>query len=131
MNGYDKYTRYLELINGDPWKIAALKVSKQRYAAKRRDIDWNLNDEKTIKKIAQSTHCAISGRKLVFEIDNKDSPSIDRIKNHLGYTARNTQIVTSAVNRAKNTLTDQEFVQMCCDVAAKQGWKKPMSGHKE
>ena len=53
MNGYDKYTRYLEHTNGDPWKIAAHKVSKQRYAAKRRDIDWNLNDEKTIKKAVE------------------------------------------------------------------------------
>jgi hypothetical protein len=125
MNEYDKYTRHLELTNGDPWRIASLRVSKQKYAAKTRNLDWTLNYDVVVKKIANSTHCALSGRELVFEVDNIDSPSIDRKKNHLGYTPRNIQIVTSAVNKAKNTLSDQEFIEMCCNVAEKHGWINP------
>jgi len=125
MNEFDKYTRHLDRTNGDPWRIASLRVSKQKYAAKKRGLDWTLNDNIVINKIAKSTRCALSGRALVFEIDNIDSPSIDRKKNHLGYTARNIQIVTSAVNKAKNVLSDQEFIQMCCDVAEKHGWLNP------
>ena len=125
MNEFDKYTRLLELTNGNPERLAKLRVSKQKYNAKLRGIDWKLNDHNMVKKIATSTHCAISGRPLVFEIDNKDSPSIDRIKSQLTYTVRNTQIVTTAVNKAKHTLTDQEFVEMCCSVAEKNGWQPP------
>jgi hypothetical protein len=125
MNQYEKYTRLLEVTNGDPWRIASLRVSKQKYAAKKRGLNWSLNDNRIIKKIAESTHCALSGRLLKFEIDNIDSPSIDRKKNHLGYTARNVQIVTSAVNKAKNVLTDEEFIEMCCSVAEKNGWINP------
>jgi hypothetical protein len=123
-NYYDIYTRTLELTNGDPDRFASLKVSKQKYAAKRRGLDWKLNDDRIIKKIAESKYCALSGRKLEFEIDNINSPSIDRIKNHLGYTPRNVQIVTTAVNRAKNMLTDDEFIKMCCDVAVNHGYVK-------
>lgn len=121
---YDQYTRMLEITNGDPWRIASLRASKQKYSAKKRGLDWTLNDDSIVKKIAKSTHCALSGRQLVFEVDNIDSPSIDRIKNHLGYTPRNIQIVSSAVNKAKHVLTDQQFIEMCCDVASNNGWVK-------
>ena len=125
MNGYDKYTRLLELTNGDPERIASLRVSKQKYSAKKRGIGWKLDDQRIKRKIAKSTHCALSGRKLVFEVDNIDSPSIDRIKSHLDYTHHNIQIVTTAVNKAKHDLTDDEFLQICFDVAVKHGYSKP------
>lgn len=131
MDEYDKYTRLLELTNGDPWRFSSLKVSKQRYNAKRRGIDWTLNDDRLIKKIAESTHCAISGRELQFEINNIDSPSIDRKNSNLGYSARNVQIVTTAINKAKMDLSDAEFIKLCCDVAANNGWVKRDVGVEE
>jgi hypothetical protein len=125
MTQFEKYTRLLEITNGDPWRIASMRVSKQKYAAKKRNLEWTLSDNTIINKIAKSTHCALSGRRLVFEINSIDTPSIDRKKNHLGYTPRNVQVVTSAVNKAKNVLSDQEFIQMCCDVAQQNGWIGP------
>jgi hypothetical protein len=125
MDEFDRYTRRLELTNGDPWRLARLRVPKQRYAAGKRGIDWDLDIEATVKRIATSTHCAISGRPLVFEISHKDVPSIDRKNSLKGYTRSNTQIVSSCVNIAKNKLTDQEFVEMCCDVAKMNGWIQP------
>jgi hypothetical protein len=127
MNEFEKYTRLLELTNGDPLRLASLRVSKQKYSASARGIKWKLDTDVTIKRIATSTHCAISGRPLIFEIGHKDVPSIDRKDSNKGYTKRNTQIVSSSVNRAKNTLTDQEFVEMCCSVAEKNGWIPPQS----
>ena len=124
MNGYDKYTRHLERTNGNPWKIASNRYSKQKYAAKKRDIEWTLDRERTIKRIAASTHCALSGRPLVFEIANIDSPSIDRKNSNGIYSARNTQIVTSAVNKAKHDLTEKEFIEMCCCVAEQNGYAR-------
>ena len=126
MDGFEKYTRLLELTNGDPWRLASLRVSKQRDAANRRCISWDLDREDTVQLIAESTHCAISGRPLVFEIGNKDVPSIDRKDSLKGYTRRNIQIVSSSVNIAKNNLTDQEFIDMCCSVAENNGWRKPL-----
>jgi len=119
------------MTNGDPWRFSSLKVSKQKYAAKRRGIDWTLNDDRLIKKIAESTHCAISGRELQFEINNIDSPSIDRKNSNLGYSARNVQIVTTAINKAKMDLSDAEFIKLCCDVAANNGWVKRDVGVEE
>jgi len=118
-------TRLLELTNGNPWRLASIRVSKQKNAAATRGIDWDLNRDSIVKRIATSTHCAISGRPLVFEIGHKDVPSIDRKNSLKGYTSRNTQIVSSSVNIAKNNLTDREFVEMCCNVAEKHGWLAP------
>ena len=124
MNGHDKYTRRLELTNGDPWRFSSLKVSKQRYSARRRGLNWALDADSTVKKIAESTHCAISGRPLEFEIDNVNSPSIDRKNSGIGYTDCNIQIVTTGINKAKQDLSDDEFIKLCCDVAANNGWIK-------
>lgn len=125
MKQLTQHARLVEHLNGDNWLIAAHRVSKQKHAAKTRNLEWTLKRDSIVSKLAKSTHCALSGRALVFEINNIDSPSIDRKKNHLGYTPRNIQIVTAAVNRAKNTLSDKEFIQMCCDVAEKNGWTSP------
>lgn len=125
MNEYDKYTKRLDTLNSDPVSFASLKVSKQKYAAKKRGIEWQLHTDTTINRIVRSKECAISGRKLIFEIGHPDAPSIDRKNSKLGYTSRNTRIVTTSINIAKNDLTEKEFIKMCCDVAEKNGWLNP------
>lgn len=125
MDGFDRYTRTLELTNGDPWRLAGLRASKQKYSAAARGIDWDLDRDSIVERIATSTHCAISGRPLIFEIGHRDVPSIDRKNSNQGYTRYNTQIVSSCVNIAKNDLTDLEFVELCCNVAEKNGWLRP------
>jgi hypothetical protein len=125
MNGYDKYTKRLDALNGSSVLFAASKVSKQRYSAKRRGIDWKLHTDTTINRIVNSKTCALSGRELIFEIGHPDSPSIDRKNSDLGYTSRNTRIVTTAINIAKNDLTEKEFIGMCCNVAEQHGWINP------
>jgi hypothetical protein len=112
-----KYQRVKESINGSRLNYAANKISKQKSAAQRRGIEWSLNESQLFKRFQTTDHCAISGREFVFEIGHPDSPSIDRKNSFLGYTARNIQLVTLAANRAKNVLSDREFVQLCKDIA--------------
>jgi hypothetical protein len=120
-----KYARRVAKCNGNPWRIASLRVSKQKCESKRRGLEWGLIDDKVIEKIAKSKTCALSGRPFKFEINNIDQPSIDRKNSNIGYTSRNIQIVTSTINRAKSTLTDKQFIEMCCCVAEHHGWIKP------
>lgn len=121
--GKKKYKKQKVAINQDPIAFAANKVSKQKSKAiGSRNIPWRLDREKTIKQMVESKICNLSGRDLVFKIGHPDSPSIDRINSNRGYTKSNIQIVSSRVNQAKNNMTDQEFVQMCVDVARHHGY---------
>lgn len=113
-----KRDHYRDIMNSDPYKFASNKYSKQRSKALMvRGLAWRLDREKTIQMIAESKVCALSGRKLIHEIGNIDSPSIDRIDSRLGYTKRNIQIVSSAVNKAKMDMSDEDFIEMCRQVA--------------
>lgn len=122
---YNEYSKRLNTLNTNSFSFASNRVSKQKYAAKRRGIDWELDHETTIDRIVRSKKCALSGRELIFEIGHPDSPSIDRKNSDLGYTSRNTRIVSAVVNIAKNDLSEKEFIKMCCDVARMNGWVDP------
>jgi hypothetical protein len=113
-----KRDRYRDTLNDDHYRFAANKYSKQQSSALlKRGLAWRLDKEKTIKLIAESTVCAHSGRTLVHKIGHPDAPSIDRINSNNGYTKKNIQIVATSINLAKRDMTDEEFIQMCCDVA--------------
>jgi hypothetical protein len=117
----DKYQQQKRAINSNLKSFASNKYSKQRTKAiNNRNISWKLNRDNTIKQMIDTTHCQISGRKLIFEVGHDDSPSIDRINSKLGYSSRNIQIVTSRINQAKNTMTDEEFIEMCESVTKHQ-----------
>jgi hypothetical protein len=112
-----KRDRNRDAMNNDPYKFASNKYSKQRSKAiMSRGLAWRLDREKTVKLIAESRLCALSGRTLIHEIGNIDSPSIDRIDSRLGYTKSNIQIVSAAVNKAKMDMSDEDFVEMCRQV---------------
>jgi hypothetical protein len=114
----ESYQKTLKRVNNNKNSWASLKVSKQKYSAKIRGVDWKLNDFVIKKKIAESTTCALSGRRLMHEIDHPDAPSIDR-KNSLGdYTTRNSQIVCTVINTMKGEMSVSEFVQRCREVVA-------------
>jgi hypothetical protein len=112
------YSRAVERMNSDPASLAARRYSKQMSAAKNeRGIPWDLDKEKTIKRITETKICNLSGRSLVFKIGHPDVPSIDRKNSKLGYTPRNIQITSAQINKSKGEMTDKEFVAMCRQVA--------------
>jgi hypothetical protein len=118
------YSASVERMNNDPYLLAARRYSKQMSSAKTaRNIPWELDKEKTIKLIAESKFCSISGRPLVFKIGDKDVPSIDRKNSKLGYTKRNIQVSSAEVNKAKGEMSDKEFLNMCIQVVEHNGYK--------
>lgn len=123
--GVKQYSRIKKRLNSDPAVFVANKIAKQKHAAQRRGIEWTLNHSSLTKRLLKATHCALSGRELVFKIGHPNSPSIDRKNSKLGYTPRNTQIVCYAVNIAKMASTDREFIKLCQDIAHYNGKTKP------
>jgi len=110
-------------MNSDPYALAARRYSKQMSSAKTtRNLAWRLDREKTIKLIAESKFCSISGRPLVFKIGHPDVPSIDRKNSNLGYTKSNIQISSALVNKAKGEMTDQELLELAIQIVEHNGY---------
>lgn len=71
-------------------------------------IDW-------FKEKLQAGHCEVTG--LPFDYSragkvgrrNPFAPSLDRIRNEDGYTPDNTQVVLTAINIARNELSEDQF----------------------
>lgn len=64
----------------------------------------------------QQYRCALSGRKLAPE--NTSLDHILPVSRGGGHTLKNAQALANEVNRAKHTLTNAEFIQLCRDVVA-------------
>ena len=63
------------------------------------------------------THCPISGRIFEYEksynaYHNALAPSIDRIDSKVGYYRDNIQIILSCLNRMKNDMPNDEFLEL-------------------
>jgi hypothetical protein len=61
--------------------------------------------------------CALSGVKMTMKTGDVNRASIDRIDSDLGYISSNIQMVTSAANKAKMDLNNEEFILMACRIA--------------
>lgn len=68
----------------------------------------------------QNGHCALSGVKLHFG-EGKNykgkTASLDRISSKVGYKEGNCQWVHKTVNKMKNTLEDEDFIEWCSKIA--------------
>jgi hypothetical protein len=105
------------------WLFLRTKFAKQRYAARsQRGIKWDLNEDRMITRILDSGVCSLSGRPLVYEANYITTPSLDRIDSDLGYIDSNVQWVGASVNTAKGTLDNQDFIELCADIARHNGY---------
>ena len=104
------------------WLFLRSKFAKQRYNARLRGLAWRLNEDALIERILDSGKCCLSGRALVFESNYMTTPSLDRIDSDMGYTDANVQWVGASINTAKATLNNQDFVDMCADIARHNGY---------
>jgi hypothetical protein len=112
-----KYASRLKQLNSDPVKFTRMKYTKQRNGAKDRKLEWDLTPEQVHDLITKNDRCEISGRKLVLEVNHVDGASIDRIDNNRGYFIDNVQVTSQQINKARGTMTIDEFVEMCRQVA--------------
>jgi len=116
-------TKLKQKLNKDPAYYIRRKVSKQKSAALRdRGLAWNIPTSTAEKLLIETKNCELSGRDLVLEICHPDSPSLDRIDNRYGYSLKNVQVTSQLINKARGTMTVDEFVQMCVDVARHHGY---------
>lgn len=113
----EKVARRNYHYNNDINKFIQMKFVKQRAEAARRNYSWELEKEFVDQLFKNNKQCKLSGLPLIAEINHPDAPSIDRIDNNKGYSIDNVQLVSQRVNKAKSTMTDEEFIIMCCNVA--------------
>jgi hypothetical protein len=122
-----RHAQLKERLNEDPAYYARRKVSKQKSAAlNERSLAWNIPKSTAEKLIIETKKCQLSGRDLVLEVGHIDSPSLDRINNAYGYSLKNVQVTSQFINKARGTMTVDEFVQMCVDVAQHHGFSSKM-----
>lgn len=95
--------------------------------AKQRNMDFNI-DMKYIWMLfkKQKGLCALSGRTIELPAliktrhmanqGRNHTASLDRIDSNLGYIKGNVQWVHKDINFAKQSMTDEEFIELCSDV---------------
>ena len=91
--------------------------------AKKRGIDFELTIEDMLEVfINQKKICPYTKKQLFIEpkdIQNRTprNASLDRKDSEKGYVKGNVQWVYKPINNLKNTLSHQEFIDLCCAVA--------------
>jgi hypothetical protein len=98
-------------------KISGRTFCVAQSNAEKRGIYFNI----TINELAdlfdkQNGKCALTGWDLILEKDSRNTASIDRIDSSKGYTVDNVQWVHKQVNIAKNTLSQERFLEICKSV---------------
>ncbi len=93
--------------------------SRQKYEAGRRGLSFNVSAADAWKILnEQDWRCALSGVKFTpGGSADKTQMSLDRKNNAIGYEPGNVQYVTLFINRIKTYLSDEEFIDMCKQVA--------------
>jgi len=113
-----------EKRNSDKDTFIEYAFASLKRGAYKRNISWNLEFDQ-FKSVAESVeYCALSNRPVFFEIGNRDRISVDRIDNTRGYDFDNIQFVSTEVNMIRNSLSMQDFLKMCFDIAETYGYKK-------
>lgn len=102
--------------------LRASFVHKYKTGAETRGIEWGVSFEYLADLlIEQDFKCALSGEDLdAMEVSN--NCSLDRIDSSQGYVEGNLQWVTSMVNMCKQGYTQDEFINMCKQIADKVKW---------
>jgi hypothetical protein len=86
-----------------------------KYGADKRKIEFNITKEDLESLlIRQNNKCSLSN----LEISLSDgTASVDRIDNNKGYIVNNIQFIYRPINYMKNTLSNNEFLRLCCLIA--------------
>ena len=85
-----------------------------------RNIEFSLNINFLDSLLeSQKFKCAISGKELIYGYRKRTdiTCSLDRIDSSKGYIQSNVQWVHKNVNMAKQEMSQQDFIQMCKDIA--------------
>jgi len=99
------------------WYFKAIKNG-----AKKRNLPFRL-DFKTFQQSYGDGTCVLSGRKLKLtktgqQATGNQTASLDRIDSSMGYELGNIQWVDVKINCSKSASTQEDFIQMCKEVAS-------------
>ena len=106
---------------GDPeWYCKRLCVSVKA-RAKDQNLDFDLTPEYLYSLLSTQSHkCYYTGSDLDFTVENEDTstphrllPSLDKLNPKSGYTEGNVVWCLFYVNRMKNDLNYEEFIELC------------------
>ncbi len=67
--------------------------------------------------LKQNKKCALTGQEIGFEACKSNTASLDRIDSKIGYVKGNLQWVHRDINFAKQSLSNEEFINLCKLVA--------------
>lgn len=90
-------------------------------------FDFNITPEYLMELYNKNKTCTLSGIDLSIDLSKtaqQQNLSIDRIDSNIGYVKGNIQLVDKRINMMKGTLSNQEFIDLCCAVAKNHGWSK-------
>lgn len=109
--------------NHHGWKGCGLLSSSQYYNIGSNARQRNIQVEVTIEELwqlyqNQNNKCALSGRKINFSngISHSTTASLDRKDPMKGYVIDNVWWVHIDINFAKQSLSTQQFIELCTDV---------------
>ena len=89
-----------------------------KHGAKLREIEFGISIQDAWEiYIKQNKKCALSGREIGFEASKSNSASLDRINSSKPYDITNVQWVHRDINFAKQSLSNEEFIILCQEVA--------------
>lgn len=93
------------VVDDSDYRLALYYVNKVKNASER-GIEFNLslND---LRRLWRRTTCYYTGVKLTTEPGNKNTRTLDRVDNKLGYTKENTVVCSWAANQLKNELFEK------------------------
>ena len=106
-------------------KFLARRITQTKYEARvRRDIEFNIDLYHLVYLYkAQDGKCALTGWKMEFTngyANSRTNPyvcTLDRINPDVGYIEGNVQLSCWLPNKIKNTLRNDEFINLCEAVA--------------
>lgn len=88
------------------------KLLQAKNRINKKGLEFNITVEDIEKLlIIQNNRCIYSN--IIFNPENTNySMSIDRINSNLGYTIDNVQLICSIINKMKNNLKEEEFLEI-------------------
>ena len=89
-----------------------------RTGARNRNIpfDIDIKDAWSLY-LKQQKRCALSGRRIGFEMPKMNSASLDRIDSTKPYVLSNVQWVHKDLNYAKQSMATKDFIRLCQEVS--------------
>lgn len=103
----DRSKKYHEEISGTYW-------GNLKRGASIRGIEFNLTIEYAYSLyLQQDKKCKLSGIELNFGLNGTQTASLDRIDSSQNYIEGNVQWVHKDINRMKNDLDNESFIQYC------------------